>query len=262
MDKKLVLKGFLIGIGKIIPGFSGSLLAISFNVYDRLINSITNYFDNKKENTKFLFNISLGIALGMFLFSKIIQFLLNNYYIYATIFFVGLIIGGIIPITRKIKKEIINIILILISFLFIIILTIYNTNNTYTIQNNYVDILKFIYAGLLEAIGTVIPGVSATALLMLNGLYDLIIDAISNINMYVLIPFCISLFISSIILLKLVDILIKKHYQKTHSVIIGISIGTIIILISKTLNYINIYNVLFCILLLTLGYKISIKFNE
>ena len=48
MDIKLILKGFLIGIGKIIPGFSGALLAISFNVYDKLINSITNFFSNKK----------------------------------------------------------------------------------------------------------------------------------------------------------------------------------------------------------------------
>ena len=89
MDIKLILKGFLIGIGKIIPGFSGALLAISFNVYDKLINSITNFFSNKNENIIFLLNLSIGIISGIILFSKIILYLLNNYYLYTTIFFTG-----------------------------------------------------------------------------------------------------------------------------------------------------------------------------
>lgn len=262
MDIKLILKGFLIGIGKIIPGFSGALLAISFNVYDKLINSITNFFSNKKENIIFLLNLSIGIISGIILFSKIILYLLNNYYLYTTIFFTGLIIGGISPITKSIKKDIKNIILIFISLSFIIFISIYTSNNTYIIQNNYIDILKFIYAGILEAIGTIVPGVSATALLMLSGLYDLIINSISTINLYVLIPFSISLFISSIILLKIVDKSLKKYYQQSYSIIIGISIGTIIILISKTLKYLNIYNILFCILLLYLGFTLSKRFDK
>lgn len=40
------LKGILIGIAKIIPGLSGSILMISFNLYDRAINAITNFFSN------------------------------------------------------------------------------------------------------------------------------------------------------------------------------------------------------------------------
>ena len=34
---KNILKGFIIGIGKIIPGFSGALLAILLGVYDKSI---------------------------------------------------------------------------------------------------------------------------------------------------------------------------------------------------------------------------------
>ena len=40
--QKLILffKGFLIGIGKIIPGVSGSVLAISFGVYEESLKRI------------------------------------------------------------------------------------------------------------------------------------------------------------------------------------------------------------------------------
>lgn len=46
---KLFLKGFIIGIGKIIPGLSGSLLAINFNVYERAIKAISNFFSDWKK---------------------------------------------------------------------------------------------------------------------------------------------------------------------------------------------------------------------
>ena len=42
----LVLKGLLIGIGKIIPGVSGGLIAISLNLYDKCIKAINNLFKN------------------------------------------------------------------------------------------------------------------------------------------------------------------------------------------------------------------------
>lgn len=40
----LIIKGFFIGVGKIIPGVSGSLLAITMGIYDKLMNSIGNFF--------------------------------------------------------------------------------------------------------------------------------------------------------------------------------------------------------------------------
>ena len=90
MNIIIILKGIIIGIGKIIPGVSGSVMAISFNVYDKAIYSITNFFDNPKNNAKFIINLGLGIVIGIVLFSKIINYLITNYYFYTSIFFIGL----------------------------------------------------------------------------------------------------------------------------------------------------------------------------
>ena len=51
----LFIKGFIIGVGKIIPGVSGAMIAVSFGLYDRLIESITHFFDDAVSNLKFLF---------------------------------------------------------------------------------------------------------------------------------------------------------------------------------------------------------------
>ena len=51
---KLFLKGLIIGIGKIIPGVSGAMLAINFNVYEMAIEAVSNFFYDWKNNLKFL----------------------------------------------------------------------------------------------------------------------------------------------------------------------------------------------------------------
>ena len=48
----LFLKGFIIGIGKIIPGVSGSVLAVSMGVYEKSLDYLANF---RKMLKKFLF---------------------------------------------------------------------------------------------------------------------------------------------------------------------------------------------------------------
>ena len=50
----LIIKGIIIGIGKIIPGVSGSLLAISLGIYEKAIESMINIFKKPQENILFL----------------------------------------------------------------------------------------------------------------------------------------------------------------------------------------------------------------
>lgn len=87
----LIIKGLIIGFAKVMPGVSGAILAISMGVYDKGINAITRFFDNIKENTKFLFFIGIGIIIAIMLGSNIVYFLLNNYYVITMLFFMGLI---------------------------------------------------------------------------------------------------------------------------------------------------------------------------
>ena len=77
---KNFFKGFIIGIGKIIPGVSGAILAISLGVYDKALECISNFKSTKKESIKFLFPIGIGVLLSIIFFSKIISISLNITY--------------------------------------------------------------------------------------------------------------------------------------------------------------------------------------
>ena len=84
---KDILIGIIIGAGKIIPGVSGSVLAITLGVYERIIYSINNIFNYK--NIYYLSKIGFGIIISIVFLSKIIIYLLSNYYTYTIFVFVS-----------------------------------------------------------------------------------------------------------------------------------------------------------------------------
>ena len=108
----LILKGFIIGIGKILPGISGAFLAIILKVYDKGLNAIIHFNKNAKENIYILSSLMIGIILSIIIFSKILTLLIKKSEFLVMIFFIGLILGTVknitkeIPILKKIKLTI------------------------------------------------------------------------------------------------------------------------------------------------------------
>ena len=111
-NMNLFLKGFIIGIAKIIPGVSGAMIAVTFGIYDRLINAITNFFDDKKENFKFLLIVGSGIFLSIVSCSSIIRYFILNYYLIVMMLFIGLVVGGTYNYSKNIDYSFKNIIII------------------------------------------------------------------------------------------------------------------------------------------------------
>ena len=170
----LIIKGIIVGIGKIIPGVSGSMLAISLGIYEPLINSINNFFCEPEKNAKFILKICLGIIISIILFSKIILKCLDNYYIITMFFFLGLIIGSINDIKTNIDNK--NILWVIIPFIIVLVLGFTNIDNDIEITNKYLSIIYYIVIGFVDAVTMVIPGISGTATLMMLGAYNNLIE--------------------------------------------------------------------------------------
>ena len=220
---KLFIKGIIIGLGKILPGISGSILAIRLNVYEDIITSLNTIFKNFKTNIIFLTKIGLGILLSIILGSKLISHLLNSYYNITVYIFSLLLLTGIPVILREVKNYVLVIITVIIYILIMYLPSINVSTNYYLI-------------GFIEAFTTIIPGISGTALLMSFGIYDEYLDIFSNIykfEFYKLIPFTLGLTIGGIIIVRFIDYCFKKYRDKTYSVILGLLIGSIFIMVIK-----------------------------
>ena len=268
MEKLIVLKGILIGIAKIIPGFSGAVLMMSFHLYDRAICAITHFFDDKKRNFLFLLKLEFGILIGIVFFSKIIHFFLNHYYHYTIMFFIGLVIGGFPKIMNDFSINKRNVFLCLVSFLSVLCFSIFPIHHTYLLRHSFFDSILFFLSGFLEAIGTVIPGVSSTVLLMLIGIYPYYIRTISHLlsvsfllsNLYFFIPFLLGCFIGFILISLLMNYLFHYYSEETYSVIFGFSLGSVVLLLVHVMFlFSHLLLFFFGIVLLVLGVFIASK---
>lgn len=254
--------GIIIGIGFIIPGVSGGVLATILGIYDTIITKIIEFKKDIKNNLLYLMPLFIGIIIGILLFSKVILYLLDTNLNFISYVFIGLILGCIPYLIQEIKFKSNNKSLAFFPFLIALLLGIL----LFIIENNFPETLNnpnpliMIIAGILYAMGKLIPGISGAALLMLLGIYKYFLSIIANpltitLNIFIkFLPFIISFIISSIFILKFMHYLLNNHFRLTYSAIIGFVISSILFIYPNNFNFLSI---IIASLSFTISYIIS-----
>ena len=225
------LKGLAMGAGAIAPGVSGGALAVIFGLYDKITNFIAHMNRNFKENLKFFIPIGIGGVVGVLLFSRIIDFLFQNYEIEVRYAFVGLMLGTLPTVIREANKKGYRKKYLFPFFVSLIITLafIYLENNTINIINEASTApLNVIIYGVIIGFGTIIPGISASIILMYMGAYEVVISAISNLKIVLIFYLGIGFAISVLIFAKLISMLFEKAYGMTYYTIMGLVVGSIV----------------------------------
>lgn len=257
----LFIKGLIIGLGKILPGVSGSLMAISMKLYEPLLESINSFFKNPKKNIKFLLPILSGIIVSIIIFSKIISILLEKYYFSILLLFTGLIIGSIDFNIKEFKTKKTSKIIIFVIF-FTLIILINKLSLNITLKDTF---FTNILLGIIEAISTIIPGISGTAIFIVLKKYEMILNMLSNpiTNINILIPFLIGIIIGIILITKLIIYISKKHPIIFIIIIKAFTLSTLLIMYLNTIT-INktIKDIIIGEILLIIGCILSKKMNN
>ena len=274
----LIIKGMIIGLANVIPGVSGGTLMITLGIYETVIDTISHFFSNFKKNLKFIIPLGIGVILALLLFSKIIGISLEKYPFATTLFFLGLIIGGIPLIIKnmnknKNSKKVSNYITAFIPFSFIILFAMLKSGNDVNLTNiNFLNMIILFIVGIIASATMVIPGISGSFVLMLLGYYKPIIDTIRNLtnfslighNILVLGSFGIGVLLGIILVSKLIELLLKKFETKTYFAVFGFVIASIIAIIKPLFSIkISIIEIIIGVILFIIGtisaYKISEK---
>ena len=255
----LLIKGFIIGLAKVVPGVSGSLVALNLGLYEKGIDSISNYFKDIKNNSIFLLKVGIGILIALIFGSKIISFLLNKNAFITMIVFIGLLLGSNISFFKKIKTKKEKI-FILTTFIIMLLLFFIKTNIKYVYVDNFNNNIYVIILGFLDAATMIIPAISGTVIFILLGCYDFILYLFSNIfsNIKVFILFFIGLIMGIIVVTKIMSILLKNKRELIYSLINGFFLSSMMYLIIETikLKY-SIIDIIISIPMLILSYKIG-----
>ena len=102
---KKFIAGFVIGVGGIIPGFSGGILAVSMGLYKPAIDAITGFFKAPGKNFRFLFPLALGGLFGFVLFMFLLDWLFADFRTYVICAFVGLVVGSLPALLRECNEQ-------------------------------------------------------------------------------------------------------------------------------------------------------------
>lgn len=102
---KSALLGFFIGLAVIVPGISGSTVAIIFKLYDQFLYAVGNLFKQFKKCFIFLLPIGVGIVLGLLLGFFTVQKLLELLPFAIVGLFAGLMSGAFLPSRTSLRER-------------------------------------------------------------------------------------------------------------------------------------------------------------
>lgn len=217
------------GVAELIPGISGSTIAVIFKIYPNLM-TILSQLRLKNATLKFsvisqkfqfpvILPLVLSMLIAIFLCSNLISFLMNSYE-QLFLFSLGLLMMFlsiyVADFFRATLKKV-----TLLAFVFFGILIGYLLQEL-DIDPSEVTPLYLFISGLIAFSFFLIPGISGSALLVILGVYGPIIQAIADFNLLLLFPFGLGCLISLLIFPKLVLSLYTKHEQSLMYIFSGL----------------------------------------
>lgn len=252
-------KGIIIGAAKIMPGVSGSVLAISLGVYSNCINILNRFYKMTKKEFVYIFPIIIGVLCGILGFSLVLSSVYHKYYFATILLFTGFIIGDIYKdISVNLKKDIP---FYLIVLFIIFCLPFFNIKGL-NIENEY---LLFTVLGMIESFTMIIPGISGTAILISLNLYDTYLNFIVSLanpsflfsHLDILIIYSLSLIVFGFITIKMIAYLFSK-LKCFNSIIRSLLIISIIVMVKKVIPDVSGFtDVLYGIGISFIGFLIS-----
>jgi len=233
MEWKNIFRGIMMGISDLIPGVSGGTIALLLGIYDRFLESLSGFFSKEwKKHIGFLFPLGLGMGLAILLFSRLIDYLLENHYAPTQFFFMGLIVG-VLPLlikqaevkTKFTWKHFSALILVAV---FLAGISMINPQESVSITSlTWKSAIGLFFAGWLGSMAMLLPGISGSFILLLLGVYPTVIAAISEMNLPIIAVVGLGVMVGFVVSSKAISYLLKNFTYVTYAVIIGLIIGSL-----------------------------------
>jgi len=229
-DLVIIAKGFVIGSSMSVPGVSGGTMAILLGIYDKLIGAISNFLKDIKGNFIYLMKFCIGAGLGIGSLAFAIEWMLNKFPFPVSFFFLGAVIGGIPALynrTKESKFKFSSILYFLIG-LGIVISIGFIPVGTFSISSGsgFTHYLMVFVTGIIIAVALVLPGISTSHMLLILGMYDTMLAAITQFDITYIGILGITTLIGIFLITKPIEWTMMKFPHQTYWVIIGFVLGS------------------------------------
>lgn len=243
--------GAIIGIGCVLPGVSGGIMAVSMNLYERMVSALVGFLRAFKKNFIFLLPIVIGGGIGILLTSNVLNIVIERHMGLLLALFAGFVLGSLPDLVveargpGKQKFRIRDAAAIFLGLAFVLIFALGESSVSANERIYHLNIPNALIAGGVLSIGTILPGVSSSFILIYMGLYDGVLSALAGIfnlrtffaegfgaalrelsTQFVPLLFMVLGFgIIAIVLVLGVNRALKRHHTLSYYAIIGFVIG-------------------------------------
>ena len=234
----VALKGYAMGAANVIPGVSGGTIALLTGIFNELIDALNAImtvstwklllkgdfkgFWNAIHGT-FLLWLAIGVIVSVFSLAKLMDYVLDHHPVQTWAFFFGLIIVSSVFMLSDIKgwkgTDVLWLVFGVALGAFICLLSPTETTSA----------MWFIaVCGAIAICTMILPGISGSFILVLLGKYEYIMEAVSELNIPVLLVFAIGCVIGIAAFSKFLHWLIGKYEKQTLLVLIGFTLGALV----------------------------------
>lgn len=239
-----LLLGIFIGLAVIVPGVSGSTIAIIFGLYTAMLYAIGNILNDFKRCIKFLLPIGIGVVIGFVAGFLVIQKVFEAFLFQVICLFVGLMLGAVPAITKEVKGAKISAgraSLFVIGFIIplaISVISIALSSNGETLSSftefSALQIILYFPLGFIVAVTQIVPGLSATAILMAFGQFRPLLNSLHREFIFEN-PIVLALYASIglgflvglVCISKLFSAILTKHKVTAFFMVTGLAFGSI-----------------------------------
>lgn len=227
-----LLCGAVIGAGAILPGVSGSVLAVILGIYRPMMEMLTHPFQSLPKYWNWLLPLGIGGAAGFWIFAKGITLALSYSAAITTWLFVGLIVGTFPQLLREAGKEghppsawlsfaVCGTVMFTALFYISRVASIHVEPNFWW----------WCFCGVLWGAGVVIPGMTTSSILMALDLYRPVMDGLSQMRLSILLGAVPGMLVTIAALAHVVSWLFRKHYAQAFYGILGIVTASTLVII-------------------------------
>ena len=230
------LKGMAMGVGDSIPGVSGGTIAVITNIYEELIHSLSKiditalklFFSGSIRkfwfhiNGNFLLTLTLGVLAGLLLSANSILYLLENRFEVLMSFFMGLVLSSVWFLKSEVDWGVWqNGFAALLGLLVAIAVSVIPQ------QLATISYLTVFLSGMVAICAMILPGLSGAFILLILGVYEFILSALTSIQLDFILVFAAGCAIGLLSFTHLLAWLLKNYHALAYSVICGMLLGSI-----------------------------------
>ena len=223
-----VLCGALIGAGSILPGVSGGAMAAVFGVYRPFLDLLSHPKSAIARNRDLFLSLGIGWGIGFLIFARGLAAVAGLSYAVTAWLFIGLIAGTLPAMFREAGREgrppAAWISMTVCGLCFFGGLFYVRHILRFTAKPN---VFWNCFCGFLWGVGTVIPGFSASPVMMSLGLYYPMLDHLSRMDFAALAACLPTMILTVLFLARLVNQLFQKFYPAVSHGVVGVVAASI-----------------------------------